>query len=83
MPEADESKEITFFVNNQPVATTQKELTGAAIKQLAKVPADYELFRVTGAETQRITDNQVVHIHPKEQFRAIPAGTFGTHVTTS
>jgi len=83
MPETNDKQAITFFVNNQPVETTQKELSGLAIKQLAKVPADYELFRVAGAQTERIADNTVVHIHPKEQFRAIPAGTFGTHVITS
>ncbi len=78
MVESSEKKEITFFVNNQPIVTTQRELSGTAIKELAKVPLDYELYEVRGGETVRIGDNQVVHLHEKEQFRAIPAGTFGT-----
>jgi len=79
MPESSEKreKEITFFVNNNPVMTESKELSGAAIKELAKVPSDYELYEVRGNETVRVLDNQMVHIHEKEQFRAIPPGTFG------
>lgn len=83
MPEPPDKKEITFFVNNQPVATKQMELNGTAIKELAKIPADYELYEVRGNETVPIGDNQIVHIHENEQFRAIPSGTFGTNVSTA
>ena len=77
MPDSPENKEVTFFVNNQPIVTAQRELSGAAIKELAKIPVDYELYEVRGSETVRIGDAQIVHIHEKEQFRAIPPGTFG------
>jgi hypothetical protein len=77
MPDSPDKKEITFFVNNQPVVTSQSDLSGAAIKELAKIPSDYELYEVRGSQTVRVADNQSVHIHENEQFRAIPPGTFG------
>jgi hypothetical protein len=83
MDEDKGKKEITFFVNNEPVKTTEHELTGAAIKQLAHVPADYQLFEVQGKESVPIGNDQKVHIHEKLHFRAIPPGTFGTHGTSS
>ena len=83
MAELSEKREITFFVNNQPVVTTLRELSGTAIKELAKTPSDYELYEVRGNETVRIGDNQVVQIHEKEKFRAIPPGTFGANVAAA
>jgi hypothetical protein len=79
MSEADGKHTITFFVNNKPIETTEVELSGAAIKQLAGVPADYQLFEIRGQETVPVGDNQVVKIHPELKFRAIPPGTFGTN----
>lgn len=69
--------EITFFVNNKPIETTQDELSGAAIKQLAEVPADYQLFEIRGQESVPVGDSQLVKIHQDLKFRAIPPGTFG------
>ena len=69
--------EFTILVNNQPFHTAAHELTGMQIKQLAGIPADYELFEVRGAETLPVTNEEKVHIHEKAEFRAIPAGTFG------
>ncbi len=75
--------EFTFYVNNKPVQTTEHELTGTAIKTLAQVPADYELFEVKGDQSVPVGPDQVVHIHENEHFRAIPAGTFGQHAATT
>lgn len=69
--------EFTIFVNNQPFKTTARELSGADIKALAGVPADYELFQINGNETSPVADGQKVHIHENQHFRAIPSGTFG------
>ncbi len=76
---ATEQKTHTFTitVNNQPFETSAHQLTGAQIKSLAGVPADYELFEVRGSETVPVPNDQVVHIREKQEFRAIPAGTFG------
>ena len=37
--EKDKAK-FTIFVNNNPFKTSEHELTGAAIKQLAQAPAE-------------------------------------------
>jgi Multiubiquitin len=68
---------FTITVNNQPFETSAHQLNGTQIKSLAGIPADYELFEVRGTETVPVTNDQVVHIHEKQEFRAIPAGTFG------
>lgn len=68
---------FTIFVNNNPIETGEHELTGGAIKALANVPADYELFEVQGNHTVPVGNEQLVKIHNNQHFRAIPAGTFG------
>ena len=74
---------FTIFVNNNPFTTHEHELTGAQIKELAKVPADYELFEVRGDQTIPVGNDQTVKIHEKLHFRAIPAGTFGNRGITT
>jgi len=70
--------EFAIFVNNQAFKTPEHTRTGAQIKSLAGVPADYELFEVEGANSKSVGDSQEVHIHENQHFRAIPAGTFGS-----
>jgi hypothetical protein len=69
--------EITIFINNKAFQTDKKEMTGLEIKALAGVPADYELFLEKGDQTVPVANNEVVHLHEKIRFRAIPAGSFG------
>lgn len=76
-------KQFTIFVNNVAFTTNERELTGAQIKALAEVPADYELFQVKGDQTVPIGNEQVVHINNNDHFRAIPAGTFGGNDVTT
>ena len=83
MPVREKPKSITIFVNNKPVKTDEDELTGSAIKALAQVPADYELFEVKGDQSVPIGNDQVVHVHDGQHFRAIPAGTFGRYASTA
>ncbi len=68
---------FTIFVNNNPFTTHEHRLSGAQIKDLAKVPDDYELFEVRGDQTIPVGNEQDVQIHENLHFRAIPAGTFG------
>ena len=72
-----DNPKLMIFVNNNEIQTDERSLTGAAIKSLATVPADYELFEVRGNHTVPIGNEQLVHIHQSQHFRAIPAGTFG------
>jgi hypothetical protein len=72
-----EKPTFIVFVNNTEFNTSEHRLTGAQIKSLAGVPTDYDLFEVKGDQTVPIGNEQVVEIHDKIHFRAIPAGTFG------
>lgn len=76
---------FTILINNQPYSTSDHELTGTQLKSLASIPQDYELFQVHGSQTVPVANDQMVHLHEKAEFRAIPAGTFGGNafVTTS
>lgn len=89
MPDKDtkdkekERPQFTIFVNNVVFTTQEHELTGTQIKSLASVPADYELFQVKGDQTVPVGNEEIVHIHNKMHFRAIPAGTFGHNGITA
>jgi hypothetical protein len=83
MANEHEKHEITIFVNNQPFVTTEHELTGRQVKALAGVPPEYELFRVEGQKSIPVGNDERVHLHENEHFRAIPSGTFGKNGSTS
>jgi hypothetical protein len=78
-----DKRHITIFVNNVPFKTKDHDLTGAQIKSLGKVPGDYELFQVQGDQTVAVGNEQEVHLHDNDHFRAIPAGTFGCNDFTA
>ena len=63
----DKTVEIT--VNNREV-TVPKETTGAEIKQLAGVDADFQLFEIRGDEEIEIGNEQPVKVHAHERFTA-------------
>jgi hypothetical protein len=69
--------EVKIFVNNQAFETANADLTGAQIKALAAIPGDYELFRVEGQNSIPVGNDEHLHLHENEHFRAIPSGTFG------
>lgn len=81
--EDQEKNKFHIFVNNNEFTTREHELTGAQIKVLATVPADYELFEKKGDEILPVGNEQVVKIHNNQHFRAIPAGTFGANDLTA
>jgi hypothetical protein len=78
MPEHEHQPTFTVFVNNNEFQTSEHDLTGTQIKELASVPPDYELFEVKGDHTVPVGNEQAVEIHNNLHFRAIPAGTFGS-----
>jgi len=69
--------DFDIFVNNKPFKTAEHQLTGNQIKALAGVPGNYELFEEVGKESKPVGPDEIVHIHEKQHFRAIPPGTFG------
>jgi hypothetical protein len=77
MPSEHEIHKITISVNNQSFQTSEEELAGGQIKSLAGIPAEYELFRVEGQKSFPVGNDERVHLHENENFRAIPSGTFG------
>jgi hypothetical protein len=77
MADEHQKHQITIYVNNQAFKTDSHELTGARIKALAGIPVEYELFRVEGQNSVSVGNDQLVHLHENEHFRAIPSGTFG------
>ena len=66
-PKPEHGVEIT--VNNQPV-TVPKHTTGAQIKELAGIPADFQLFVVRGDHEDEITNDENVTVHAKQRFIA-------------
>jgi hypothetical protein len=72
-------QKFTILVNNQPFTTTAQDLTGAQVKALAGVPADYELFEVSRDEitTVPVGDGREIRIREDLRFHALPSGTFG------
>jgi hypothetical protein len=77
------SKALKLFVNNEAFEVSESGMTGRELKQLAGVPGDYELFQVRGNETFPVGNEEELRVHEHCHFRAIPAATFGTHVTST
>lgn len=61
--------EVEITVNNKPV-TVPRHTTGAEIKKLAGVPADFQLFVVRGDHEDEIADDEKVTVRPKQRFIA-------------
>lgn len=75
------AKEFHFFVDAKRYETKQKSLTGAEIKQIAKVPPTYQVFEEEEGDTpdKSISDAQGVDLEGKiRHFYAVPPATFGT-----
>jgi len=73
-------KQYRFFVDAKRYETDQKSLTGAAIKNLAGVPATYQLFLEEEGDTpdKAISDAEAVDLEGREKhFFAVPPATFG------
>lgn len=71
-----EPKTITVSVNENPVSFTVKEVTGLQIKETAinqgvQIKLDFNLFEKTGQKLHPIKDTEVVHLHEKQEFRAV------------
>lgn len=61
-------REVEILVNHRAV-TVPRETTGAEIKRLAGVPADFELFVVRGDEDIQVKDDEI-KVHPQQRFTA-------------
>jgi hypothetical protein len=74
---------IEFEVDDEPVETTEKELTPREILQLAKLdPAQHYLVLVKGGKpdtSYETTPDTKIHLHPGIQFASVFTGP--THVS--
>lgn len=69
-----------FFVDAKKYETAQTALTGAEIKAIAKIPANYQLFlEEEGEKADRaIADGEAVNLDERtKHFFAVPPATFG------
>ena len=70
-------KTITVYVNEHPVAFSEKEATGLEIKETAiaqgvKIKPDFELFLVKpGEKPKQIADKEKVELKQDEKFHAV------------
>jgi hypothetical protein len=63
--------EVEILVNGKPV-TVPKKVTGAEIEAAAKVPPDFDLFRVHGRKEIPVADDERLTVAAGERFIASP-----------
>lgn len=68
-----------FFVDGNKYETDKSFLTGLQIKDIAKIPSNYQLFlEEEGDKPDRaISDSETVSVAHHEHFFAVPPATFG------
>jgi hypothetical protein len=63
---------VEIVVNGKAVMVPKK-VTGAEIKSAARVPADFDLFRVHGRKEIPVADDEQLAVHGGEKFVASPS----------
>ena len=74
-------KLLHFFVDAKRYETAQPELTGAQIKAIAGITANYQLYLEEEGDRpdKAIGDGDVVNLTERvKHFFAVPPATFGT-----
>jgi hypothetical protein len=77
---SEHEKRYRLFVDAKQYETEQSSLTGAAIKNLAGVTANYQLFLEEEGDTpdKAVSDGEAVDLAGREKhFFAVPPATFG------
>lgn len=72
--------EYHFFVDNKKFDTDRAHLTTMQIKELAGVPANYQLFLEEHghAPDRALSDSETIDLqNPPKHFYAVPPATFG------
>src|ERR1700692_403959 len=72
----DDHEPVTVKINNLPVIFIKHVANGLEIKETAiaqhiSIQLDFNLFEKKGEEMKPIRDNQVVHLHRDQEFRAV------------
>jgi hypothetical protein len=63
---------IAIEVDGTRFETERHQMTGAAIKQLARRPLGNTLYRLEGRERVRVGDDETLHLHDCERFITLP-----------
>ncbi|GEM_PF-1494037 len=72
-------KHIPIFIDGTKYFAPEPDMTGAELKALGNVPADYQLFlEVPGPGPDiGVRDDEVVELKPGMHFNAVVPGTLG------
>lgn len=74
--ERQKPKAIEITINGTQFQVTEREMTGAQLKELGRVPAGEALFLKHGQGIeQRIEDGQIVKLHNRQAFESAPDGS--------
>jgi Multiubiquitin len=66
-----------ILINDKEYVVEAKTLSGAQIKALAGIPAEYQLFLEQPGEDRPIPDATSVKLHDGMKFYSLPPATFG------
>lgn len=67
----------TIFIDEKPYVAHANTLSGAQIRALGSVAADYQLFLEEPGDDKPIADTDSVKIHSNMKFYSLPPATFG------
>lgn len=68
---------LVIFINDERYEVDDKTMTGAELKALAKLPAEYQLFLEEKGDDRQIRDDETVKLRKEMKFYSLPPTTFG------
>lgn len=74
---ADLGPKHTIYIDEKPYEAHSNTLSGAQIRAIGSVVADYQLFLEEPGDDRPIADTDSVKIHNNMKFYSLPPATFG------
>lgn len=68
---------LVIFINDDRYEVDDKTMTGAELKALAALPAEYQLFLEEKGDDRQIRDDETVKLRKEMKFYSLPPATFG------
>jgi hypothetical protein len=73
---AHEPKTVTIIVNGHDVTLAERRASGLSIKTAAiaagvPIESDFVLYRKHGHDLDKVDDEQVIDLHPREEFTCV------------
>ena len=70
----DETRTVEIQIDNKLYKSTKNPMTGAELKSLAGIAANYDLWKkIPGSDDHRIKDNESVVLKKGDQFYSAPS----------